>query len=278
MYMRAGNLQIPFNVTKGSDAAANRIIRGGFMYWDGTTLKKSSAFTWATSDSATRKAITPVFAGVSMVENPVTNLQDFTQSVYSTGVFQLKITSGTYKHGQMVGIAGNGTDAMYDDTVAIVTDPREAIGIIVKNYTSATTSVEVFVYSAYGEFGTLASRMKNFSFYVNSTSYTAAADVLTSYTFGTRVKLVSAQFIVNTATTTANNTFTFKNGANALDDTLVVPTATAVGVVITKAFAGSTNPTREYFDSTTALSIASDGLGDGAGQLIVNYIELPKIQ
>lgn len=275
----AGQFQNEFNLTDGATAAGNRVERGNFVYWDGTSLKKASNWTWATSDAASRRAITPQFAGVIDVENPVTNTISKTHALYTTGLAKFTISSSTYNQWQMVGIAGNGSSTLHNDTVAIVTDPREAIGFIWKDYASATTEVEVMYFSSYGENGTMASRIKMFSFYIGATAFTTAGDVLASWTFLTRTKVIAARFLADVATATATNVFTFKNGSDAFDQTFSVPSGTNPGVWVEQLFtAAGANPSREYFDSTTALNITSDGAGTGApGTMFVYYMELPKV-
>lgn len=272
----AGQFQNEFNLTDGATAAGNRVERGNFVYWDGTSLKKASNWTWATSDAASRRAITPQFAGVIDVENPVTNTISKTHALYTTGLAKFTIASSTYNQGQLVGIAGNGSSTLYNDTVAIVTDPREAIGFIWKDYASATTEVEVMYFSAYGELGVFAAQLKTISI---AYTFAATATIANDFTWLSRVKLVQARFIPTVATATQSGTFSFTNAGNALDDSLVVASGTAIGAFVDCFFAGSSFPTREYFDSTTAMDIVftNGGSATGAGTLILYYMNLPKV-
>lgn len=126
--------------------------RGNLLWWDGSAnyAKKASAYTDTGSLLGNQRAFARLFLGVN--ESTRLSTQDVAADgpVKLSGFFDCTCASSTFDIGDLVGIDRNSTDSVnYDTQVIKVVDPALAIGVVAKQYTSATTTVRCFLRSVY---------------------------------------------------------------------------------------------------------------------------------
>jgi hypothetical protein len=97
---------------------------------------------WTTNLADTQLAFHALYAGVAMQRSRA-NLDSDPVRVATEGVFDFACAAATFHTGDYVGPANNGGTALYQNQVVKVTTAGEAIGRVVKEYPSNTTTVRV---------------------------------------------------------------------------------------------------------------------------------------
>lgn len=121
----------------------------------------------------------------------------------------------------------------------------------------ATTNINVALWGlGGGGAGSVAGPQTMDSTLVGNQLITNAVNMLTGFTFGRPVKVQSWNLIVNVLTTGAG-LITFEKATVDLTETMVIPTASAVGTVITTPI---TTVGEEDFTATAVLDVESDGV------------------
>lgn len=119
---------------------------GDLMYYDTTNhvVKPFSAKTTLATEELDQADVARYFVGVANSAR-ISTQTDATGSmrVITDRVFEFPCVSSTFEVGDLVGPTWNGGASLVDQTVAKVSFPHLAIGMVVKRYSSATTTVKV---------------------------------------------------------------------------------------------------------------------------------------
>lgn len=119
--------------------AADTVISvGDLVYFDGTTLKAASAFTWDTSDALTRREMKYKFAGVAADAHRSGDAACLLK-VCTVAEVDATVTSSTFAIGDLLGVAGNASSTLYAQQLVKVVDGAEAIGMVTRKYGTSTT-------------------------------------------------------------------------------------------------------------------------------------------
>ncbi len=125
--------------------SATVIDRGDIVCMSSKKAVPASTLTAASSD-LTLTGVADAFIGIARDSTAAGEATDI--SIDTEGLAEMPITSGTYKSGEMVSAALTDLSAAKDAEVAITTDTTYAIGVIMKNYDAATTSVLIRFWSS----------------------------------------------------------------------------------------------------------------------------------
>lgn len=223
--------------------AATEVQVGDFLWWDSTnaTVKSVGGVagnlvrTWSSESRARRDAVAR-FIGIAAFQHGTVDNAD--KIVVSTNCFaRVAVASATYKHGDLLTFYKDaGGNYLYRGALQKTINPREAIAVVAGTYSSAVTEVEAFITGAY-DMNPLGNLVRSVQFTQDGTAFGAAGStaVLTGYTWDENVRVFAAQATVQTATTSADQIYTIKNAANALDDTLTIPVSSICGAIINAA-------------------------------------------
>lgn len=131
----------------GPDVTAISI--GDLLYWDSANgvLKPLTSLTTGASEAADQESIAATFAGVSKSARRVTDTPAGPVRVLPECVMDFPCVSFTPVFGDLVGPTWDGGSALVNQKVKKVTDKKLAIGVVVKNYAAATTTVKVAFFS-----------------------------------------------------------------------------------------------------------------------------------
>lgn len=276
-FLRNSHAPREYNVTAGT-----AIVPGDLLLYNGTTLKPVGGSanlvrTWSTETRARRDAVGR-FVGISDFRAETGDKFDVTRAIPVCGIAELPCTSCTPHAGDLFGFEKDaGGNYLYSQQLQLVTHPYDAIAYCVRDYTAATTLVEVAWFSAHMLENTLRSLVhRTPSCYVNATLYAAGGDYFLGYVFGERVRLLRAIAHVNVLTAGAA-TITFTTTTGALDNTLVIADATALGTFVFADLApGATNPANDYCEHDNTLKATGDATPTaGAIDICVEYMTQP---
>jgi len=128
------------------------ISRGDLLWYDNANrlAKRASARTDLGSTALNQADFAPIFLGVSMdtrfsAETTSGSVRTSTNSlrdVVTDGVFDLPCASATWKIGDLIGIARDGTNTVnFNQQVVKVSTPNLAIGVCIQEESVATTTV-----------------------------------------------------------------------------------------------------------------------------------------
>jgi len=142
---------------------------------------------------------------------------------------------------------------------------------VAKRYSSATTTVEVYLHARPGGGVALDSRPQIKEVWFGPMDHTAAATIVDGYKFGRKVKIIAIMSLEMTAAT-GDSVITVKNGTDSIDDTHTV-TATGLGTYLETAVSDANG--YDYFDADDTMDIASDGTATaGTVSIGIRFIEL----
>lgn len=110
------------------------------------TMKPASSFTDQGSAAATRRAFAALYAGIALNRQLSTDSTGRPAKLLIDTLIEFPCASATFEAGDYVGPTYT-AGVLSDQEFTKVTDPREAIGKVVKRYASATTTVKVRVTS-----------------------------------------------------------------------------------------------------------------------------------
>lgn len=263
--------RLELNVTAGTS-----INPGDWVWWNGTTLKSvggsadNLVATWASEEVARRDAICRC-VGIADFQCNSDDKHDRTVAVRQHGIVKVPCTSFTPVIGDMVGFEKASGNYLEAQKVQRVTHPSDAIGIVVEDPGAASTEVDIMFFGAF--FFRLTSLVKTLGpLYVADLS--GANNILIDYNFYDRVRIVGVGGQVITAITTGDSTTTLKKGANALDETLVLPTSgSAIGDHVYTEMVGASNPDRLLFEHDDDFDMVNDATPDaGAAMIWVDYM------
>lgn len=227
-----------------------QVIEIGDMIFNNTDdARPASSFAYVTGDlDGTQANFAAKFLGVAQGASASGETADIT--VAKRGVFEFDCASATFEYGDLVGPDDNATpDALLDQQViGIGENGHGPIGRVAKRYGSATTRVLVELFEpALGPtiFIPLFQGL-----------ITSAADLVTDWAVTFPFKLVNLHSVV-TVLTAGAGVISVHKGATALDDTLTIADASAIGVVDVADMTDATGD--DLFLVGDTLSLVSDG-------------------
>lgn len=281
-YVTRGHpFQLEFPVQKGSTLT---VTERTFVWYDSanTTLKPVGGTasglvrTWSSEKQARRDAAAR-FAGVANFTQTI--LEPARTVTVDTGCFMnVKVASGTYKHGTLLGFQKDASaNYLYADQLTKVTHPAEAVAVCMTAGTSLT-EVEAYVISSREFWNQLINLVKYIPFYVNATNYAAnSTKFVTDWKPDFNCRLIHAKFLADVATNGAA-VFTFLNGSNTLDDTLTVPTTTPIGGSAEQDIDDAADyNVFAYNDDLDIIADDNDAVSGGSGMLTLAFMALPNL-
>lgn len=192
---------MPFEEVQFFPISADIVIAvGDFVWWDGTTVRAASAFTWDTSDVITRKQFKQKFAGIAKDAHRSGDAAGLFAVVVSAEII-VTLTSGTPSLGTMIA-PEDASSLLIDQKAVLVQDPAEAIGVVSR--ARGASSTEVYAIIAGTISGVLARLISGqhmtYSQYI---SVAATGDKITNIPawklFGGAVEILALGFIEVTA-------------------------------------------------------------------------------
>lgn len=251
------------------------VIEIGDLLWLNTDdVRNAAAYTWDTNYGKTQNQIKTRFFGVAEQASPSGTTGEIRCG--TAGVFEFTCVSNTFNVGDLVAVnddndcAGAGT-VLVDQEVIKTTDPRRAIGRVAKQITTAATTVLVEIMpQAAGNGGGLP---KIESLVLTGDGVVSgAADIVTAFIFGRRIKIIRAWAVTTVAVTTASATLTLTTTGGAIDDTLVITTG-AMGEFHAAEISDAAGD--DFMEEDDVLGVASDGGSDaGAVTFGVDFYEV----
>lgn len=230
------------------------VIEQGDLLWLNTDDARGAAvITWDTSLAVTQPQFKDRFIGVAAQASASGATADI--RVSTAGVFEFPCESSTFNEGDFVGANDNaGGTALVDQSVVKVTDPRQAIGRVVKAYASAVTTVLIEIFPIRSGNGAGIPTVEIIP--ISCPNICAAADVVIGFVFGRRMCVIQWETIM--CETLSNNltTLTFEKDTVDLTETHAIAAAAAIGdrdvTIITTAGEG-------LFEADSVLDVESDG-------------------
>jgi hypothetical protein len=127
--------------------SAQTISIGDCLYLSTDDVRPADQIGYAGGLATTQELFVDSFLGVAMQRS-----RDGDTSavrIATTGVFEFDCAAATFELGDLVGMDDNSTpDALESQKVIAVTDAARAVGVVVKRYSSNTTSVLVRITSS----------------------------------------------------------------------------------------------------------------------------------
>lgn len=281
---RQGPFTLPHGAGSGIadvlDSAWLGIKTGVLVYYDYTNgvIKPANSYTWTTSKLVTQKLFADQFVGILNGDVDRADAAG-TRSIANEGAFLLTCTAGTYKPGDLLGVAKQaGGNALCMGTVEKVTHPAAAIAKVIRpsTYDSSgnVTEVVATLMPRFLNCGhTPTPRMSTLCF----ATLDVTGDILTDYTVGRPFAVFGADFINTVVQASADKVFEIHKGATALVTSPVAFTVATSGSAVGKVTHVDIDPTlaANKFASNDTLSIVDDGGGTGGGGYMhIHILEL----
>lgn len=237
--------------------SATVIEVGDMVYQEVDDVRPASDTTYLASLDLTQRSLRGKFVGIALTAS-ASGETDPVQ-VAGRGTFEMDCAAGQFEIGDGVSADDNaGATALLDQTVIAAGANGTPIGIVARRYSADTTRVLV-------EFDTLLG-MALAPMQIVHLGYFAglgtADELVTSRTFPWPFKLVALQARVATLIGTGDEVFTVDKNTTALDDTITVPGASAIGVIVTQTISDATGD--DFFDANDVMDVATAG-GSDAG-------------
>jgi hypothetical protein len=148
-------LTVDYAIPYASAASAIAVGVGDLCYWKnqdatyGDVAYPADQFASLGTEALDQAAFAGLFVGVSQEQILASETNKFKRFTVRTDcVCLFKCPSQTFKHGDLVGVYSNGA-TLDPQQVDLTLNPAAAIGIVIKDYPAATTSVEVQILSRY---------------------------------------------------------------------------------------------------------------------------------
>jgi len=230
------------------------VIEQGDLLWLNTDDARGAAdFTWDTSLAVTSPQFQARFIGVAEQASASGDTDDI--RVATAGVFEFPCESSTFNEGDFVGINDNATpDALMDQSVVKVTDPRQAIGRVVKAYATAVTTVLIEIFPKRSGNGAGIPKVEIIN--IASPNICTSGDVVTGFVFGKRFCVIEWQTFICEALSANETTITFEKDTVNLTETLVIAASAGIG---TKDSATITTAGEGLFESDSVLDVETNG-------------------
>ena len=221
--------------------SATVIEVGDALWHDGTSVYPAGSIAYLGGAPSTFDFCQRKFAahslGVALDASPAGKTAPVQFAYDGEWEFPCAALSGALKQGALFGPDDDGAslDALYDQQLEQVLDPRRASFVMTRDAANGATAVWVRPLSGTERANLNASvQMIKFPAVVLQTDNDPA---VTDYTFGKRVRIleIGAICTVLVDSDTQNAIIEMRNAANILDDTLTIPDETARGEVVTQA-------------------------------------------
>lgn len=256
----------PKRVRRFAVDSAQVVQIGDLVYQAADDVRAASGFTYVTGDLAKTQAnFRRDFKGVAM-EASLSGETD-PISVATLGTFEFDCAAAQFEIGDRLGVDDNagGTALLDGQVIAMSENQYGEIATVAKRYSANTTRVVAEI----NPFGQLCSQPLFIPVFAGL--HTANADLVTNFVAEFPFKLVAVNVTVLVATSGVG-TLTVRNGATALDDTVVVGDSLAVGAQVRGVMDDATGD--DIFDAGDQLDVASDGTPT-AGEIMVTLEVIP---
>lgn len=230
------------------------VIETGDLLWLNTDDARGAAdYTWDTSLAITSPQFQARFIGVAAQASASGDTDDI--RVSTAGVFEFPCASSTFNEGDFVGVNDNaGGTALVDQELIKVTDPRQAIGRVVKAYASAVTTILVEIFPKRSGNGAGIPKVEIIP--ISCPNICTGADVVIGFVFGKRFCVIEWQTFVCIALSANLTTLTFEKDTVDLTETHAIASAAAIGEKDTTII---TTAGEALFESDGVLDVESDG-------------------
>ena len=252
------------------------------MYWDASAgaAKPASAFTWATSDALTRRKFRSSFVGVAM-DSQFSDSPARLVCIAAFAECDMQVSSGsTFKVGDTVGVAGNGTTTLYSNIITNTTNNVEqSIGKTVRVYSSSVTTARVQLYGT--KIGTFAKRMTESRIVTFPDATTLSAAVTTAGTvyyapayqvFGGSAEVLAAGVVAQSAFTAGSAVISVMNNGANIGTIGLYTTTMSRGYLTEVTLNTATNRVLNTEDLLTIQCTSAPG-GSPAGALTFAYVK-----
>lgn len=252
------------------------IEAGDFVYYDGTTIKAASSFTYDTSDKLTRQKFRRQFAGVALTPHRVGDPAGILQ-VATICEGDIDAVSGSPVFGDCVGLDVDATPLLEDQKVELVKDAQEAIGQVIRHYGTSITKTRILVQGMKAGL-----KAADYNDVLVKDIYTGivtggAIDLLTNAParniFGGAVEILAVGFRETIAITTKPAIFNLEKGTTNLASLTVPVTGAAIGRVTETSMEADSSRVFEP-DSNISLEMSGTAPGAGSGTVYVRYRKL----
>lgn len=238
--------------------AATVIEVGDLLYMEVDDVRPASDLTYGATLAATQAQFAKQFVGVAMEASQSGEDNDIT--VAKAGIFEFPCAAATFEIGDLVGPDDNaGPTALLDQQVIAMGESGiGSIGRVAKRYASNTTTVLIKITPR----DMVPDQLIPIPIFQGL--HTTAADLVTDWPVPFPFKLVRLDAIT-TVLSADPAIIAVHKGATALDDTLTIADATAVGGVDSVAMDDATGD--DIFNMGDTLSLVSNG-GSSAGEAL----------
>lgn len=203
---------------------------GDLLWWDSSnvSVRKASTFTYDTSDALTRRQFKRLFVGVSNMKHQSGDVAGLCP-VIKSGELESSIASTTAAAGQLFGPYA-ASSLLVNQQIVKVTDPAEAIGEAIRNYSSATTTMKIQFSSILASFvAPVGARTVQ----IAGIAPITAADLLTNIPvenlFGGAAEVLAFGFIEGVAVSVTPIVANLENNATNLANLTVPVAGAAIG-------------------------------------------------
>jgi hypothetical protein len=243
--------------------SGNVIEIGDQVYLEVDDVRAASGMTYGASLAETQLQFKKQFVGIAMTASASGETDPI--SVARAGVFEMDCAAAQFEIGDRVGIDDNGGGTALEDqqVIAVAENGVGGIGRVAKRYGANTTRVLVEI------FPTIVFPDMLIPITLCSQLIQNAVDLVTDWAVPFPFKLVYVDAIVQVLTAGAL-TATIDNGATGLDDTITVPDASAVGVVVRTTMEDATGD--DIFEAADTLTIKSDGTPTAGEVMFVLWV------
>lgn len=246
---------------------------GDLVYFDGTTLRSLSAFTYDTSDAITRIKMKAQFAG-QVIGAHRAGESLTTMEVLEMCYADADMISGTPAFGTLVSADFNATPLFESQKLEIVKDPMEAIGMVVQVPGGAVTKCRVVLWGTLsGAFTRNIARTE--TKIIRFDDLNGAADILDPVEvyklFGGAIELLALGFIVDTPIATNDLVLQCEKDTVAMTTELTVPTAgSALGDYVEASY--QADAARVFTPKQTfGIAVKATAPTGGTGNLVIRY-------
>ncbi len=243
--------------------SATVIEVGDAVYQEINDIRPAGDLTYGASLADAQTQFAKQFVGIAMQASA--NGETAPITVYGAGEFEFDCAAAQFEIGDAVGMDDNagGTALIPQQVIAVGENGIGAIARITKRYSANVTRVVAEILPHAGR------ALTPIPIPLYQGLITAAVDFLTAWPVLFPFKLVRVDAIV-TVLTAGACVVTIDKGATSLDDTLTIPTASAVGDVTTATMDDATGD--DIFNMGDTLTIKGDGTPTAGEALFVLWV------
>jgi len=244
----APNLEQSIFLPTIAGSATHSFETGDMLFWDETniTVKPASDFTFDSNENLTRQQFKRRYAGVA-ADRQIDGDPARLVKVFNIAEVAVTATSAIMKIAAEGGLSLVGPEKasgsnLENKKVEVTGDPTEAIGMIIRNRTTAGTKARAILIGQVCGMGVadkITSRVAAFHIGDMNSAIDWLTDVDPVDIFGGAVELLSIAMLETIAVTVGDNVITIDKVATPLGTTLTVPSAgAAIGRLTTQDLTG----------------------------------------